>query len=188
MGNIDCIFSIRKAGGNPRARDAYSKTPCWRALSRGMQIIDAVLGTDKFLADTDGDTPVHIAVSGNVSADIFQALLSKGYPVDKRNKNGTVAVLAAVQKNQKENTHLLLIAGADPFIINNQGVCAVGEIFTKHPDFVPLAAEFAVGRTDVMGDGLLHYAAKFASVQIIRELLTLPGVSVNAKNTAGETP
>ncbi|AGT42736.1 ankyrin repeat domain-containing protein [Treponema pedis] len=188
MGNIDCIFSIRKAGGNPLARDAYSKTPFLLSLSKGIQIIDAVLGTDKFLADTDGDTPVHIAVSENVSADIFQALLSKGYPVDKRNKNGTVAVLAAVQKNQKENTHLLLIAGADPFIINNQGVCAVGEIFTKHPDFVPLAAEFAVGRTDVMGDGLLHYAAKFASVQIIRELLTLPGVSVNAKNTAGETP
>ena len=188
MGNTGCISAIRKAGGNPLARDAYGKTPFLLSLDKGIGIIDAVLGTDTFLADTDGDTPLHIAVAENVSADIFQNLLSKGYPVDKRNKSGTVAVLAAVQKNQKENTHLLLIAGADPFIINNQGICAVGEIFTRHPDFVPLVAEFAVGRSDAMGDGLLHYAAKFASVQTIRELLTLPGVSIDAKNTAGETP
>jgi len=188
IGNIDCITAIRKAGGNPLARDAYMKTPFLLSLGKDIHTIDAVLGTDKFLADTDGDTPLHIAVEQNVNSDIMQKLLSKGYPVDKRNKSGTVAVLSAVQKNQKENTHLLLIAGADPFIINNQGLCAVGEIFTNHTDFVPLAAEFAVGRTDVMGDGLLHYAAKFASVQIIRELLTLPGVNVNTRNTAGETP
>lgn len=188
VGDIECISEIRRAGGNPLARDAYMQTPFLLSLNKDIHSIDAVLGTDKFLADTDGDTPLHIAVKKNVTPDIIQKLLSKGYPVDKRNKDGTVAVLLAVQKGQKENTHSLLIVGADPYIINNQGLCAVAEIFKKHSDFVPLLAEFAVGRTDVMGDGLLHYAAKYAEVQIVNDLLTLPGVNKEALNTAGETP
>lgn len=188
IGDTKIISMIREAGGNPLASDAYGKTPFLLSIGKGLKIIDIVLGKDKFLSTTDGDSPLHLAVKEHVSAEIMQKILSKGYPVDKRNKNGTTAVLLAIQKGQRENTHLLLLGGADPFIINNQGLSAVGEIFAKQPDFVPLVAEFAVGKTDVMGDGLLHYAAKFANVQIVKSLLSLPGINTKAKNTAGETP
>ncbi len=187
-GSKRAVSLIREAGGNPLASDTYGKTPLLLAFGKGDKMIDLVLGRDRFLTNSDGDTPLHIAVSENAAPEILQGLLAKGYPVDKRNKSGTAAILIAVQKGQKENTHLLLLSGADPFIINNRGSSAIGEIFTKYPEFVPMAAEFAVGRTDVMGDGLLHYAAKFARPQIVKDLLALPGIYISAKNTAGETP
>ena len=62
------------------------------------------------------------------------------------------------------------------------------EIFTHHPDFTPIAAEFSLKQTDTLGDGMLHYAAKFADVQTLKDLLALPGIKLDVKNTAGETP
>lgn len=187
-GSRRAISLIRSAGGDPLASDAYGKTPLLLSFNKGLQTVDLVLGNDRLLTNSDGDTPLHIAVSENIAPEILQKLLTKGYPVDKRNKNGMTAVLIAVQKGQKENTHLLLLSGADPFIINNQGSSAIEEIFTKYPEFVPIAAEFAAGRTDAMGDGLLHYAAKFASPQTVKSLLALPGIHTDSRNTAGETP
>ncbi len=187
INSLPCIKMLRNAGGNPLGRDAYGDTPFLRSLKHELKSIDAVLGTDKFLADSDGNTPLHIAVGEGVMPNVLENLIKKGYPLDKRNKYGTVAVLLAVQKGEKQNAHALLTAGADPFIINNKGVCAITEIFQNHPDFSPLIAEFAVGRTDVMGDGILHYAAKFADIKLISKLLKLPGINKNARNTSGET-
>ncbi len=187
INSLKCIKMLRDAGGNPLARDAYGKTAFLLSLKYEIESINAVLGDNKFLTDSDGNTPLHIAISESVMPNVFQTLIEKGYPIDKRNKDGTVAILLAVQKNEKQNAHLLLTAGADPFIINNQGVCAITEIFKEHRDFVPLVTEFAVGRTDVMGDGVLHYAAKFADEKLISQLLKLPGINKSAKNTSGET-
>lgn len=187
IGSINTIVRIRKSGGNPLARTSNGKTPFLLALEKDESIINAVLGNDKFLADSDGNTPLHIAVNENASSSVIKMLIAKNYPVDKRNRNGTTALLSAVQNNQKENVLLLLTAGADPFIVNNNGVCAIGEIFQNHFDFVQLAAEFALGRSDGMGDGLLHYAAKYANPETVETLLNMAGVDVSAKNTAGET-
>jgi len=183
----ESISLIRKAGGNPLAKDVYGKTPFVLALNKGLEIINLVLGNDKFLTDTDGDTPLHIAVKENVSSDILQKIIKKEYPIDKRNKNGETAILLAAQKNQKENVRTLLAAGADPFVINNQGLSAVAEIFTTHTELVPIAAEFVLKKTDTLGDGLLHYAAKFADLKTVKDLLAIPEIDIYAKNTAGET-
>ena len=147
-----------------------------------------MLGNDRLLTDTDGDTPIHIAVKEKVSMDYFQIVMKKKYPVNKRNKNGETALLLAVQNSQKEITRALLSEGADPFIVNNKGVSAIMEIFTNHTDFVPIAAEFSLKQTDTLGEGMLHYAAKFADVQTLKDLLALPGIKLDVKNTAGETP
>ena len=179
---------MRNAGGNPLAKDAYGKTPFVLALNKNIRTVDLVLGNDSLLADSDGDTPLHIAVKEKVSLDYFQRIMKKKYPVNKRNKNGETALLLAVQNNQKEITRTLLAGGADPFIVNNKGVSAITEIFTHHTDFVPIAAEFSLKQTDTLGEGMLHYAAKFADVQTLKDLLALPGIKLDVKNTAGETP
>ena len=184
----ESLILIRNAGGNPLARDAYGKTPFVLALNKNIRTVDLVLGNDRLLADTDGDTPIHIAVKEKVSMDYFQIVMKKKYPVNKRNKNGETALLLAVQNSQKEITRALLSEGADPFIVNNKGISAITEIFTNHTDFVPIAAEFSLKKTDTLGDGIVHYAAKFADAKTVKELLNLPGINLGVKNTAGETP
>lgn len=184
----ESIILVRNAGGNPLAKDAYGKTPFSLALNKNIRTVDLVLGNDSLLADTDGDTPLHIAVKERVSLDYFQRIMKKKYPVNKRNKNGETALLLAIQNSQKEITRALLAGGADPFIVNNKGVSAITEIFMHHPDFTPIAAEFSLKQTDTLGEGMLHYAAKFADVQTLKDLLALPGIKLDVKNTAGETP
>lgn len=183
----ESIQLVREAGGNPLAKDAYGKTPFILALNKNLEIIDLVLGNDRFLTDTDGDSPLHIAVKENVGPDILQKIIKKEYPIDKRNKNGETSILLAVQKNQKENVRTLLAVGADPFVINNQGQSAISEIFTNRNELSPIAAEFVLKKTDTLGDGLLHYAAKFADLKTVKDLLDIPEIDINAKNTAGET-
>ncbi|UTC74617.1 ankyrin repeat domain-containing protein [Treponema sp. OMZ 792] len=184
----ESLSLVRNAGGNPLARDAYGKTPFVLALNKNIRTVDLVLGNDSLLTDTDGDTPLHIAVKERISLDYFQRVMKKRYPLNKRNKNGETALLLAVQNNQKEITRALLAEGADPFIVNNKGVSAITEIFTNHPDFAPIAAEFSLKQTDTLGEGMLHYAAKFADVQTVKDLISLPGIKLDVKNTAGETP
>lgn len=182
------LILVRAAGGNPLARDAYGKTPFILALNKNIKTVDIVLGNDSLLTDTDGDTPLHIAVKEKVRPDYFQIIIKKGYPINKRNKNGETAVLLAVQNNQKESTRTLLAEGANPFIVNNKGISAITEIFTNHTDFVPIAAEFSLKQTDTLGDGIVHYAAKFADMQTVKDLISITGIDIYAKNTAGETP
>lgn len=184
----ESLILVRNAGGNPLARDAYGKTPFVLALTKNIRTVNTVLGNDRLLTDTDGDTPIHIAVKEKVSMDYFQIVMKKKYPVNKRNKNGETALLLAVQNSQKEITRALLSEGADPFIVNNKGISAITEIFTNHTDFVPIAAEFSLKKTDTLGDGIVHYAAKFADAKTVKELLSLPGINLSVKNTAGETP
>ncbi|UTC62905.1 ankyrin repeat domain-containing protein [Treponema sp. OMZ 787] len=184
----ESITLIRNAGGNPLARDAYGKTPFVLALNKSTKTVDLVLGNDSLLTDTDGDTPLHIAVKERVKPEYFETVMKKRYPLNKRNKNGETAILLAVQNSQKELTRALLAGGADPFIVNNKGVSAITEIFTNNTDLAPAAAEFSLNQTDTLGEGILHYAAKFADAKTVKELLALPGINLDVKNTAGETP
>ena len=53
--------------------------------------------------------------------------------------------------------------------------------------YYAILVEYAGDRTDTIGDGLLHYAARLGNADTVRRLLTLPRIDRNAKNVAGET-
>lgn len=187
-GNTVCINMIRSAGGNPMARGVYGQTPFTLSLYKGVNIIEAVLGRDKFLADSDGRTPLHAAVAEGAGTEVMKFILSKGYPVNKRDKNGETALFYAVAANEKESVSLLLAAGSDPFIANNAGASAVSLILRDRKEFLEMLAEFSEGKSDTLGDNVLHYAARFADAETLRKLLTLTRTDLNTKNTSGETP
>lgn len=188
MGNIACINMIRTAGGNPMSRDFYGQTPFTLSLYKGEDIMNAVLGKDKFLADSDGKTPIHSAVIEAVTPAIMKFILAKGYPVDKRDRNGETALFCAVSRGENENSRLIFSSGADPFIANNSGENVVSEILKNKKDFLEMLVEFSDGRTDSLGDSILHYAARFADTQTIEKLLVLTRPDLSAKNSSGETP
>lgn len=185
---LQIIKMIRQAGGNPMARDAQGRTPLSMSLEKDVAIIQAVLGNDKFLSDSDGRSPLHLAIIENVKVPILNFLLRKDYPINKRDRQGETALFYAIDRLQAENAKLLFDRGADPFISNNTGENVVTLIFKKREAFIELLAKSCLIKSDAIGDNLLHYAARFANKKIIETLLSVSTDGLDERNTLGETP
>ncbi len=185
---LQIIKMIRQAGGNPMAKDAQGRTPLSMSLEKDVAIVQAVLGDDKFLSDSDGRSPLHLAIIENVKVPILNFLLRKGYPINKRDRQGETALFYAIDRLQGENARLLFDKGADPFISNNAGENVVTLIFKRREAFVELLAKSSLIRNDAIGDNLLHYAARFANKKTIETLLSISSSGLRERNTLGETP
>jgi len=187
FGSVGIITMIRNAGGNPMSRDSYGHTPLSLAFRKSSETVMAVIGTNVNLVDSDGNTPLHIAVSERCADEVLKALIDDKFPVNNRNRTGSTALLQAIRDNQQGAARILLAAGADPFASDNSGECAVSLALVGMSDFIPVLAEYAADKTDTIGDGLLHYAARLGSVDVIKRLLSLPRIDRAQKNIAGET-
>ena len=185
--SVELITLLRSAGGSPMARDSFGKTPLSLSFRKSPETVLAVLGNDTNLVDSDGNTPLHIAVSEHGSAEMLSSLISGGYPVNNRNRTGSTALLLAVKSGSPENARLLLAAGADPYATDNAGESAVSIALTKNIALVEVLAEFAADKIDTIGDGILHYAARIADEETVKRLVALPRIDRVARNVAGET-
>ncbi|WP_296325019.1 ankyrin repeat domain-containing protein [Treponema sp. UBA3813] len=187
-GNTGIINLIRKAGGNPLSRDAAGDTPFSLVLNSDISVIQAVLGNDMTIADSDGNTPVHIAVSRHASKKTLTQLLNMGYPASQRNGKGMTALNEAVAKNEKTQALVLLEYGADPYIATTTGENALTAVFkTKNLDILDAIVKYNSMKSDRQGDGILHYAARSADRDIVEHLVALK-LDKNAANISGETP
>ena len=185
---LKIIKMLRDAGGNPMAKDSDGRTPLSMVLEKDVALIQAVLGSDKFLSDSDGRTPLHLAIIEGVKPPIINFLLKKGYPINKRDRQGETALFCAIDRLQLENALLLFEKGADPFIANNTGECVVTLVLRKREGFLEMLAKASVVKTDAVGDNVLHYAARFANKKTIETLLSFTKEGIDEKNTLGESP
>ena len=189
LGDKKIIAELRKAGANPLIRDKDGMTPFALTFPKEKSLMYAVLGKDKMLTDSDGNTPVHIAVQSRAADSVINSLVANGYPFDTRNTAGYTPLSLAVASGQKDKASLLLKKGANPFIeINSEGDNAVSLAFKeKSGELLGYIVKYAKDKTDVRGNTLLHYAARLADTVTLERLLDL-GMDKNAKNVSGETP
>ncbi|HZK20432.1 MAG TPA: ankyrin repeat domain-containing protein [Treponemataceae bacterium] len=185
--NIALITLIRQAGGNPLSRDSYGETPFVLVLNSNQDVINAVLGDNINLSDSDGNTPIHIAVANNASISTLQILLNKKYPVNRRNSIGLTPLALATKANKNEAAHILLKNGADPYISDNSGECAVSYAIKHNADILNSIVQTSAHLTDMTGEGILHYAARDADVETVKQLLSM-GIDRTQVNISGETP
>lgn len=183
----EIVALLRASGGNAMSRDSYGKTPLSLALKKTSATMTAVIGKDTNMVDSDGNTPLHIAVSEHSGPESLETLLASGFPVNNRNRTGSTALLQAVRGGQESLAKVLLTAGADPYASDNQGESAVTIALAAYPALVPMIAEYAPDKTDTIGDGLLHYAARSGDAETVRRLLALPKIDRGARNISGET-
>lgn len=186
--NLNIINLIRDAGGNPLSRDSYGDSPFSLVLNYDESIIRAVLGGNKNIVDSDGNTPVHIAVDKNVSSSRLAMLINMGYPVSQRNGKGMTPLNTAVKNGQRELALTLIRSGADPFIATINGDSALTNAFRNgNVEILDAICKYNANDADTAGDTILHYAARMANAAQVSHLLEL-GLDRMAKNLSGETP
>jgi ankyrin repeat protein len=85
----------------------------------------------------DGATALTVAAERGL-AGMVQLLLSHGANVNARSATGWTALMRACNADQFECARLLLDAGADPTIHNDDGYTAYGRIRANHTELLQL--------------------------------------------------
>ena len=188
-GNREIIGIIKDAGGNPLSRDKQGNTPFSIVLKMDTSIIKEILGNAYNITDSDGNSPVHIIVKNNASADLLRSLISEGYPIDTRNADGYTPVNYAIENDNLTLASILLDNGANPFqTIDKKGTNGVTIALAKNnKQMIKIVARATEGLTDIQGNTIFHYAAKNSNADLIRELKNY-NQDWNVKNVSGETP
>lgn len=189
LGDKDIIELLKKAGANPLARDKSGTTPLSIGFAKDEELTYAILGNDRMIADSDGNTPVHIAVQTRAAHSILKSLIAKGYPFDTRNSSGWTPLALAASSGQKDAAALLLEKGADPFAQTpSKGGSVLSLAFNEKGGYLlGYIVKNAGNKTDIRGNTILHYAARLADEETVARLLKL-GLNKRAKNVSGETP
>lgn len=187
-GNVEIITKIRNSGGSALTRDKNGETPFSLALSKNENVIRAVAGSNKNLADSDGNTLMHIAVQNRARGIIIQTMIYEGYPIDIRNAAGYTPLALAAISDQNSTAGLLLEGGANPFIsFNKNDDCTVSvALQKKDSSLLNNIIKYAGERADMQGNTILHYAAKTADVETVKKILS-EGLDRTVKNVSGET-
>ncbi|MCQ2610452.1 MAG: ankyrin repeat domain-containing protein [Treponema sp.] len=189
MANIEIIRILSNAKSNPLARDKEGRTPLSISFKKGTNVMFAILGSDKNITDSEGNTPVHIAVANKVKPSMLSGLIEKGYPFDTRNSNGYTPLAQAVTTNQLDTVNILLEKGANPFCeINTRQDNVLSLAFTtKNSEILSYIVKYSGNKTDIKGNTVLHYAAKYGDAKTVERLLSY-GMDKAVKNYTGETP
>ena len=187
-GDARIIALVRDAGGKALSRDKNGNTPFSLAFDKSDDLVKTVLGNDRTITDSDGNTPFHIIVQAKGPLRILSLLASLGYPFDTRNAEGMTPLGYAVENNDENYARILLQNGANPFSsIDKKGRNAATIALASEERILADIAKYAGTKSDIQGNTLLHYAARTASADTIRKLLAY-GLDANAKNISGETP
>ncbi len=189
IGNIDVIRLLRRAGANPVARDKKGNSPFSISLEKDQQVMYAVLGNAKNITDSDGNTPVHIAIQHSAVPSVVESLIAKNYPYDTRNSSGFTPLSIAVSENKKDLAVILIEHNATPFAeINARGETVLNVAFTdKTGDLLGYIAKYSADAKDIKGNSVMHYAARYADTITINRLKTF-GLNIHSSNISGETP
>ena len=92
------------------------------------------IGSDVESADSRGWTPLHFAVQSQLTApqghpvETAEALLKAGAKIDSKDEHGNTPLMRAVavyRGGEGSMIRLLRKWGADPFLKNNYGICAL---------------------------------------------------------------
>lgn len=98
------------------------------AMAKGYPFLREVLKAEGFnpaTTDRDGNTYLHVATDQSDDARLVKALLAVGLDVNQVNADGRTPLHDAARRSRAEMTRALLIAGADPTMLDSDSKSAL---------------------------------------------------------------
>lgn len=176
-------------GADIHTQDTHGYSPLSLALAADDEIFEAtVTKTNSNTQNSEGNTPLHIAIINDAPFSKIQYIISLTDDVNIRNRDGNSALFLSVMKNWKEVGELLIAKDADIFSTNIDNNSPLRVALKGNGDIQNwLITSKTIHSTDGSGNTVLHYAAEWQFAQAITTLTT-KGADINAKNANGETP
>ncbi|MBR5998086.1 MAG: ankyrin repeat domain-containing protein [Deltaproteobacteria bacterium] len=122
--NLPAIQTLLAAGANVNAHMQDGWTALMAASMDSREtVVQALLaaGADPKAQRADGDTALMLAAEYNRHGETIRALLAAGSEVNARNGEGKTALMRAAAYNNLDVVHMLLDAGADKSLEDNDG-------------------------------------------------------------------
>ena len=187
--DIETVKLLTSSGADIHTQDTNKKSPLSIALASDSEMLEAVVNEKNAeQTDSDGNTPLHLALLTDAPLSKIQYLISLMKDVNTRNKDGNSALFLAILKNRQKVGELLLAKNADIFSANTNNNSPL-RLALKYGGSVQdwLITSKTIKSKDGTGNTVLHYAAEWQYKDAIVSLVT-KGADINAKNANGETP
>lgn len=187
--DIAIVKLLTKAGANIHTKDTNNKSPLDWALSGSNEMLEAVVNASNVNSqDSEGNTPLHIAINTDAPLSKIQYIISLTDDVNTRNRDGNSALFLAIMKNRQKVGEMLLAKNADIFSSNTNNNSPL-RLALKYGGSIQdwLITSKTINAKDGSGNSVLHYAAEWQYGEAIQSLL-VKGADIKAKNANGETP
>ncbi|CAB0044933.1 unnamed protein product [Trichogramma brassicae] len=190
--------------------DKFGRTPLHLALARGHKnVVETLLryGADLNLANAQGLTPIRYMCNSNYHdflANVLLEISTDKYvtiPIDTLDKYGNTALHVALIHNQMKVAEMLIRNGADPHLVNEEGLTPLHIVSKREDDDGSFMREFCLicdnfdeplqlDMEDKLGNTSLHLALQYArlGVKSKAELLVRLGADPNMANKDAVTP
>lgn len=197
--NVDAVAEMLAHGVDVNARDVYKLDPIHSAVrEKNEEILKLVLdaGAEVNSRDHCDRTALHyVAMNAKctVGVNLANELLSRGTNVNLKDEYGETALNLAAKMGNKGVIDILLEAGADVDLKNNEGhnvlhCLVMNTRFSSDDAQVTNILKISqINSQDKYGDTPLHLAAKWSNFPIFR-LLLRAGADANLKNADHYTP
>jgi HEAT repeat protein len=108
-GHVALVKLLLEKGADPKSK-AGEQALHGAALQGGLETVQLLLkaGADPNVADERGETPLHMAISGDANLKIVQALVEAGAKLSATDNQGLTPVRLAANRNAKEIYQWLL--------------------------------------------------------------------------------
>lgn len=186
--NVELANYLTLSGANIHTQDTKGQSPLSLALASTPQMLEAVVNSsNSCMQDSDGNTPLHVALLKDVPLSKVQYIISLTDDVNIRNKDGNSPLFITVLKNRQKVGEMLLAKKADIFSANTNNNSPL-RLALKYGGSVQdwLITPNTIGLRDGSGNSVLHYAAEWQYADAIENLFA-KGADINAKNANGET-
>ena len=156
----EVLQTILDHGADVNTTNENNTTSLMYACHKGStDVINVLLnaGADHRISNANGYTWLHYASVGDCSKEVLHAILNYGADINAASKNNETALMKACERGNIDVMNVLLNAGANPHI------------------------------SDDDGDNWLHYAAYGDCSKVVLETIIDHGVDVNAVNKYNQT-
>lgn len=187
--DIPTVRLLTSKGADIHTQDTNGYSPLMIALAGSQEMMEAMINSNNAISqDSEGNTPLHIALINDAPLEKVQYLISLTDDVNIRNRDGNSPLFISVLKNRQKVGEMLLTKKADIFATNTNNNSPL-RLALKYGGIVQdwIITSKTIKSTDGSGNTVLHYAAEWQYGDAINFLLT-KGAKISAKNANGETP